>query len=120
MGRKAFRRNSRRLTRAAELRRRMSALPPKADIGTQPRNVCSVPKADIGAIREQPQGRRDSGGREAGIKLVAHLCRLGSKRYAPEQLKCLSSRNNAVEAEVFSATLRRPPERCKMHRCNSN
>jgi hypothetical protein len=26
----------------------MSALPPKADIGTQPRNVCFVPKADIG------------------------------------------------------------------------
>ena len=25
----------------------MSALPPKADIGTQPRNVCFVPKADI-------------------------------------------------------------------------
>ena len=24
----------------------MSALPPKADIGTQPRNVCFVPKAD--------------------------------------------------------------------------
>ena len=27
--------------------RAMSALPPKADIGTQPRNVCFVPKADI-------------------------------------------------------------------------
>ena len=27
----------------------MSALPPKADIGTQRRNVCFVPKADIGA-----------------------------------------------------------------------
>src|SRR5262249_22026173 len=27
--------------------RRMSALPPKADIGTQPRNVRFVPKADI-------------------------------------------------------------------------
>src|SRR5262249_30980189 len=25
----------------------MSALPPKADIGTQPRNVCFVPKADF-------------------------------------------------------------------------
>src|SRR6516164_8612092 len=25
----------------------MSALPPKADIGTQPRNVCFVPKTDI-------------------------------------------------------------------------
>jgi hypothetical protein len=25
----------------------MSALPPKADIGTQPRDVCFVPKADI-------------------------------------------------------------------------
>jgi hypothetical protein len=25
----------------------MSALPPKADIETQPRNVCFVPKADI-------------------------------------------------------------------------
>ena len=25
----------------------MSALPPKADIGTQSRNVCFVPKADI-------------------------------------------------------------------------
>ena len=27
----------------------MSALPPKADIGTRPRNVRFVPKADIGA-----------------------------------------------------------------------
>ena len=26
-----------------------SALPPKADIGTQSRNVCFVPKADIGS-----------------------------------------------------------------------
>jgi hypothetical protein len=25
----------------------MSALPPRADIGTQPRNVCFVPEADI-------------------------------------------------------------------------
>jgi hypothetical protein len=31
----------------SRLPERMSALPPKADIGTQPRNVCSVPKADI-------------------------------------------------------------------------
>jgi len=29
--------------------RLMSALPPKADIGAQPWNVCSVPKADITA-----------------------------------------------------------------------
>src|SRR5215467_889251 len=29
----------------------MSALPPKADIGTQPRNVRFVPKADIGTPR---------------------------------------------------------------------
>ena len=29
----------------------MSALPPKADIGTQPRDVRFVPKADIGFIR---------------------------------------------------------------------
>jgi hypothetical protein len=28
----------------------MSALPPKADIGTQPRNVRFVPKADIEAF----------------------------------------------------------------------
>jgi hypothetical protein len=39
----------------------MSALPPKADIGTQPRNVRFVPKADIGlesAIRQAsvPEG----------------------------------------------------------------
>jgi len=26
----------------------MSALPPKADIGTQSRNLCFVPKVDIG------------------------------------------------------------------------
>jgi hypothetical protein len=26
----------------------MSALPPKADIGTQPRFVCFVPKAEVG------------------------------------------------------------------------
>src|SRR5262249_42449999 len=30
--------------------RPMSALPPKADIGTQSRNVCFVPKADINAL----------------------------------------------------------------------
>jgi len=29
----------------------MSALPPKADIGTQSRNVCFVPKADIALRR---------------------------------------------------------------------
>ena len=28
----------------------MFALPPKADIGTQPRDVCFVPKADIGHL----------------------------------------------------------------------
>ena len=27
--------------------RLMSALPPKAEFGTQPRNVCFVPKADV-------------------------------------------------------------------------
>jgi hypothetical protein len=31
--------------------RRMSALPPKADIETQSRHVRFVPKADIGSIR---------------------------------------------------------------------
>src|SRR6516165_12799625 len=31
----------------------MSALPPKADIGTQPRNVCFVPKADIPHCSEE-------------------------------------------------------------------
>jgi hypothetical protein len=30
--------------------RAMSALPPKADIGTQPRYVCFVPKADIAVV----------------------------------------------------------------------
>ena len=30
--------------------RMMSALPPKADIGIQPRNVCFVPKADIASL----------------------------------------------------------------------
>jgi hypothetical protein len=33
--------------RTLRLVRLMSALPPKADIGTQPRNVRFVPKADI-------------------------------------------------------------------------
>jgi hypothetical protein len=33
--------------RTFECIRAMSALPPKADIGTQSRNVCFVPKADI-------------------------------------------------------------------------
>jgi len=32
----------------------MSALPPKADIGTQPRNVRFVPKADIGEAIRSP------------------------------------------------------------------
>jgi len=43
----------------------MSALPPKADIGTQPRDVRFVPKADIeelGAYKKsgEPRGNRDS------------------------------------------------------------
>jgi hypothetical protein len=29
----------------------MSALPPKADIGTHSRDVCFVPKADIGRLK---------------------------------------------------------------------
>ena len=33
--------------RTSEHVQSMSALPPKADIGTQPRNVCFVPKADM-------------------------------------------------------------------------
>jgi len=33
--------------------RAMSALPPKADIGTQPRDVRFVPKADIRILFEQ-------------------------------------------------------------------
>ena len=32
----------------------MSALPPKADIGTQSRDVRFVPKADIAGVRRQP------------------------------------------------------------------
>jgi hypothetical protein len=36
----------------------MSALPPKADIGTQSRNVCFVPKADI---RSATKHRSDEG-----------------------------------------------------------
>ena len=32
----------------------MSALPPKADIGTQPRDVCFVPKADISGCLLDP------------------------------------------------------------------
>jgi hypothetical protein len=32
----------------------MSALPPKAEIGTQPRNVRFVPKADIGTATRSP------------------------------------------------------------------
>jgi hypothetical protein len=31
----------------------MSALPPKADIGTQPCDVCFVPKADISALQQR-------------------------------------------------------------------
>src|SRR5262249_20344452 len=41
----------------SELVRAMSALPPIADIGTQSRNVCFVPKADIGReglVRRRP------------------------------------------------------------------
>src|SRR5215467_523639 len=88
----------------------MSAFWGKADI------IQTSPNRDTGAA----PGRSDSGGREAGIKLVAHLCCLGSKRYAPQQLICLSSRNSAVEAEGFSSTLPRPSWHCKMHRYNSN
>ena len=37
----------------------MSALPPKADIGTQPCDVCFVPKADIGTFVQRMGGRRN-------------------------------------------------------------
>ena len=39
--------------RTSEVVQSMSALPPKADIGTQSRNVCFVPKADIRILFEQ-------------------------------------------------------------------
>src|SRR5215469_8884274 len=37
--------------RTSRLGEATSALPPKADVGTQPRNVRFVPKADINALR---------------------------------------------------------------------
>ena len=42
--------------RTFELVRAMSALPPKADIGTQSWNVRFVPKADIAMVTRSPVG----------------------------------------------------------------
>src|SRR5215472_9907829 len=56
--------------------RAMSALPPKADIGTKPRDVCFVPKADIlrcgrtGASRS-PRRRRRAATTSPGSNVVA-------------------------------------------------
>ena len=47
--------------------RLMSALPPKAEFGTQPRNVCFVPKADIGgAAKERLFNHLIGAGKERG------------------------------------------------------
>src|SRR6516164_3094345 len=47
--------------RTSQYVRAMSALPPKADIGTQPRDVRFVPKADIaaGGLAEHPSAITD-------------------------------------------------------------
>jgi len=39
----------------------LSALPPKADIGTQPRNVRFVPKADVAPFIRSPHRQRSIG-----------------------------------------------------------
>src|SRR5215831_18898750 len=51
--------------RTSEQVRAMSALPPKADIGTHSRDVCFVPKADScsAAINCNDEGTCDEGGR---------------------------------------------------------
>ena len=68
--------------RTLECIRAMSALPPKADIGTQPRNVCFVPKADI----MRCSNRRDP------LKLAEQLPRAvkgSSHNYRSVRLKML-------------------------------
>jgi hypothetical protein len=44
----------------------MSALPPKADIGIQPRNVRFVPKADIGKKHKESTARHPGPGSAYG------------------------------------------------------
>jgi hypothetical protein len=43
--------------RTSQHTRAMSALPPKADIGTQPRNVRFVPKAEVASFTRSPRPR---------------------------------------------------------------
>src|SRR6516164_8401318 len=60
--------------RTSQYVRAMSALPPKADIGTQPRDVRFVPKADIaaGGLAEHPSAITDDlVARASGITGVA-------------------------------------------------
>src|SRR5262249_8502639 len=62
--------------------RRMSALPPKADIGTQCRNVRFVPKADIKAppskFSESIAGKSIDAGRRINHRLLANFNKAAS------------------------------------------
>ena len=59
----------------------MSALPPKADIGTQPRDVRFVPKADIARCAAAKSGIERNEGREV------HKGQCGRARLAQALLK---------------------------------
>ena len=60
--------------RTLEHVRAMSALPPKADIGTQSWNVRFVPKADIGVVYSITSSTRaSSDGDTARLSILDHL-----------------------------------------------
>src|SRR5215471_18748861 len=63
----------------------MSALPPKADIGTQPRDVRFVPLAAIGDFVEQPRRRLNVLSRRSEEDVLCNaLCvALGDRRISP-------------------------------------
>ena len=63
----------------------MSALPPKADIGTQSRNVRFVPLAAIGDFVEQPRRRLNVLSRRSEEDVLCNaLCvALGDRRISP-------------------------------------
>ena len=75
----------------------MSALPPKADIGTQSWNVRFVPKADIAGLDRSPLGG-------AASAIIPRRC---------EELQCASAECNLlVWNGIFMALLL---GNCKLH-----
>src|SRR5215472_5351336 len=75
----------------------MSALPPKADIGTRSRNVCFVPEADI----TQRAGRYSITLREVAGVLAKAPKKAGGRRPRKKRLRCPTNARTKLRRYCF-------------------